>query len=69
MQVRHVCHILIIAVGLWALIPNASAQQKYAHLNPNEIKFVTIDGKKTEILVRSWESKKQFGSMVIIGAV
>ena len=67
MQVRHVCHILIIAVGLWALISNASAQQKYAHLNSNEIKFITVDGKQSEVLVRSWQSKKQFGSLMIVG--
>lgn len=67
MQVRHFCHIVMIAVGLWVLAPAASAQQKYAHLNSNEIKFITVDGKQSEVLVRSWQSKKQFGSLMIVG--
>ncbi len=66
-QVRHFCHIVMIAVGLWALVPLASAQQKYAHVNSNEIKFITVDGKQSEVLVRSWQSKKQFGSLMIVG--
>lgn len=67
MRTTQLCQLMIIAIGLWIVTPTVTAQQKYAHLNPNEIKFVTIDGKKTAILVRAWESKKQFGSIVIIG--
>ncbi|UAL44251.1 alpha/beta hydrolase family protein [Shewanella inventionis] len=66
-NIKHVCHIFIIILGMWALAPNASAQQKYAHVNSNEIKFITIDGKQSEVLVRSWQSKKQFGSVTIVG--
>ncbi|WP_445777925.1 DUF3530 family protein [Shewanella sp.] len=67
MQVKQICHIVIVILGLWAQIPTASAQTKYTHVNSNEIKFITVDGKQSEVLVRSWQSKKQFGSVTIIG--
>jgi hypothetical protein len=47
---------------------SVKAQQPYAYLSADEIKFITIDGKQSEILVRSWQSKKHFGSAVIVAA-
>ena len=49
-------------------MPSVKAQQPYAYLSADEIKFITIDGKQSEILVRSWQSKKHFGSAVIVAA-
>jgi hypothetical protein len=59
---------LIVTISILATMPSATAQQLYAHLSADEIKFVTIDGKQSEVLVRSWESKNHYGSAVIIAA-
>jgi hypothetical protein len=67
-QLGQLSQLLIITTSILLATPSAEAQQAYAHLSADEIKFVTIDGKQSEVLVRSWQSKKHFGSVTIIAA-
>jgi hypothetical protein len=67
-QLGRLSQLLIVSISILATMPFAQAQQQYAHLSADEIKFVTIDGKQSEVLVRSWQSKKHFGSVTIIAA-
>ena len=60
--------LLIITTSILVTLPNVFAQQPYSYLPADEIKFITINDKQTEVLVRSWQGKKHFGSAVIIGA-
>ncbi|WP_350431794.1 DUF3530 family protein [Shewanella sp. H8] len=68
MQLGRLSQLLIVTISILATMPSVKAQQPYAYLPTDEIKFISIDGKQTEVLVRSWESKKHFGSAVIIAA-
>lgn len=67
-QLGRLSLLLIVTVSLLMAMPSVKAQQPYAYLSADEIKFITIDGKQSEILVRSWQSKKHFGSAVIVAA-
>jgi hypothetical protein len=67
-QLGRLSQLLIVSISILATMPFAQAQQQYAHLSADEIKFVTIDGKQSKVLVRSWQSKKHFGSVTIIAA-
>ncbi|MGX9460456.1 DUF3530 family protein [Shewanella sp. A14] len=68
MQLGRISQLLLVTISILFVTPNVKAQQQYAHLPADEIKFITIDGKQSEVLVRSWQSKKHFGSMTIIAA-
>lgn len=67
-QLGRLSLLLIVTISLLTAMPSVKAQQPYAYLSADEIKFITIDGKQSEILVRSWQSKKHFGSAVIVAA-
>ncbi|MGP1833942.1 alpha/beta hydrolase family protein [Shewanella frigidimarina] len=67
-QLGQFSQLLIVTISILLAAPSAKAQQPYGHLPADEIKFITIDGKQTEVLVRSWQSKKHFGSAMIIAA-
>lgn len=67
-QLGRLSLLLIVTVSLLMAMASVKAQQPYAYLSADEIKFITIDGKQSEILVRSWQSKKHFGSAVIVAA-
>lgn len=67
-QLGRLSLLLIVTISLLMAMPSVKAQQPYAYLSADEIKFITIDGKQSEILVRSWQSKKHFGSAVIVAA-
>lgn len=67
-QLGRLSLLLIVTISLLTAMASVKAQQPYAYLSADEIKFITIDGKQSEILVRSWQSKKHFGSAVIVAA-
>lgn len=68
MQLGQLSQLLIIAISLLVITPTAQAQPQYPHRSADEIKFITIDGKQSEVRIRAWQSKNHFGSVMIIAA-
>ncbi|WP_394130266.1 DUF3530 family protein [Shewanella maritima] len=62
--------ILVWITGLltfFTLSHQLSAQPFYVHLDPSEVKSITVNEKDAHVLVRPWSGKTRHGAAIIIG--